>query len=147
MTPSIESLSRRSFALFCGSAGVAAALGAAMPEASELEPFQKLSAALTGFPASALDAQFAHELAAALAASGRADELERRLKAPVGECGDLDTEIIAAWYSGTLPAPSGPVVSTFRDALIWAALGFATPPGVCGAPQDWSKPPKPRLDE
>ena len=142
MKPSTHALSRRSFALYCGSATVAATFGAAVPETPESGLFQKLSAALTGFPASALDAQFAHELAAALAASGRIDELERRLRAPGGEFGDLETQIIAAWYSGILPAPSGPMVGAFRDALIWTALGFASPPGVCGAPQDWSKPPK-----
>ena len=142
MTPSATALNRRSFALFCGSASVAAALGGAVPETSELGLFQEQSAALTGFPASALDAQFAHELATALAAGGRIGELERRLRAPGSEFGDLETEIIAAWYSGILPTPSGPMVGTFRDALIWAALGFATPPGVCAAPQDWSKPPE-----
>lgn len=141
MTPSIESLSRWSFAIFCGSASMAAALGASMPQAPELEPFQKLSAELTGLPASMLDAQFARDLAEALAVGGRSDELERRLTAPGSEFGDLETEIIAAWYSGVLPTPSGPMVGAFRDALIWAALGFARPPGVCGAPQDWSKPP------
>lgn len=142
MTPSIESLSRRSFAIFCGSASVAAALGASMPQAPELEPFQKLSAELTGFPTSALDARFARDLAEALVAGGRRDELERRLEAPGSEFDDLETEIIAAWYSGILPAPSRAVVGTFQGALIWAALGFAMPPGVCGAPQDWSKPPQ-----
>lgn len=144
MRQSIEPLSRRSFALFCGSASVAAALGASMPRGPELYPLQKLSAELTGFPASALDAQFARNLAEALTVGGRRDELERRLEAPGSELGDLETEIIAAWYSGVLPTPSGSMVGTFREALIWAALGFAMPPGICGAPQDWSKPP---LDE
>ena len=102
----------------------------------------ELFAELTGFPASALDAPFAQQLAAALAAVGRIDELERRLRAPGDEFASLETEIIAAWYSGQLPAPSGPMVGTFRNALIWAALGFATAPGVCGAPEDWSKPPQ-----
>ena len=142
MEPSTHALSRRSFALYCGSATVAAAFGATVPETPESGLFQKLSAALTGLPAAALDAQFAQELAATLAAGGRIGELERRLRAPGSEFGDLETEIIAAWYSGILPTPSGPMVGTFRDALIWAALGFATPPGVCAAPQDWSKPPE-----
>ena len=142
MKPATHALSRRSFALLCGSATAAVAFGAPGPETPKSEPFQQLSAELTSFPTSALDAQFAHELAAALAADGRIDELERRLRAPGSEFGDLETEIIAAWYSGVLPTPSGPMVGAFRDALIWAALGFATPPGVCGAPQDWSKPPQ-----
>ena len=142
MKPPTHALSRRSFALLCGSATAAAAFSAPVPETPESGLFQKLSAALTGFPASALDAHLGHELATALAASGRIDELELRLKAPGSEFGGLETEIIAAWYSGVLPTPSGPMVGTFRDALIWAALGFATPPGVCGVPQDWSKPPE-----
>lgn len=112
-----------------------------MPQSPELGPFLKLSAELTGLPASALDAQFAHRLVEALAAGGRSGELGRRLKAPGSEFAALETEIIAAWYSGVLPAPSGAVVGTFQGALIWAALGFGRPPGVCGAPQDWSKPP------
>ena len=145
MKRSMDFPSRRSFALFCGSAAVAAALGAAAPESPELERLLKLSAALTGFPASAFDAQFAVRLAAALAANGRADELARWLNAPGGEFDELETEIIAAWHSGVLPAPAGPMVGAFRDALVWAALGFATPPGVCAAPQDWSKPPQARV--
>ena len=142
MTPSIEPLSRRSFALFCGSASVAAATGASLPGIPEVGPFRRLSAELTGLPTSALDARFARDLAEALAAGGRRAELERRLEAPGSEFEDLETEIIAAWYSGVLPIPSGPMVGTFRDALIWAALGFTRPPGVCGTPQDWSKPPQ-----
>ena len=147
MKPSAHALSRRSFALLCGSATAAAAFGAAVPETPELGLFKKLSGALTGFPASALDARFARDLAEALAAGGRRAELERRLEAPGGEFEGLETEIIAAWYSGVLPTPSGPMVGTFRDALIWAALGFAMPPGVCGAPQDWSKPPQAPFDQ
>ena len=142
MKRSMDSLSRRSFALFCGSATVAVALGAAAPETPELERLLKLSAALTGFPPSALDAQFAVRLAAALTANGRAAELEGWLNAPDGKFEELETEMIAAWYSGVLPAPSGPVVGNFQDALAWTALGFVTPPGVCAAPQDWSKPPQ-----
>ena len=142
MKRSTDSLSRRSFALLCGCAAAAAALGAAVPETPQLERLVKLSAALTGFPASALDARFAAQLAAALAANGRASELERWLNGPDGEFEELETEIIAAWYSGVLPTSAGPTVGAFREALVWAALGFATPPGVCAAPWDWSKPPQ-----
>ena len=142
MTQSVShALNRRSFTLFCGSAGVAAAFGAALPKSSELEPFRKLSAELTGFPVSALDPQLSARLLQALVAGGCRKELKRRVLAPGPEFGGLETEIIAAWYSGVTPAPSGPVVGTFQAALIWPALGFATPPGVCSAPQDWSKPP------
>ena len=139
--PVRHALSRRSFTLFCGSVSVAAALGAAMPESPQLEPFRKLSAALTGFPVAALDPRIAARLLRGLVEAGRGKELTRRLRGPGDEFSVLETEIIAAWYSGVLPAPSRPVVGSFQGALIWAALGFATPPGVCGAPQDWSKPP------
>ena len=126
MTQSIDSLSRRSFAFLCSSASVAAAFGGSPPDTPEPGPLQNLFAELTGFPASALDAQFALELAEALATGGRADELQRRLRASDGDFDDLETEIIAAWYSGDLPAPNGPapngpVVGTFQGALIWTA--------------------------
>ena len=135
------SFNRRSFTLFCGSAGVAAALGASLSETPELGPFRKLCAELTGFPPSALDPQLTARLLQTLVEEGRGPELTSRLQAPSPEFADLEAEIIAAWYSGVLPAPSGPVVGTFQGALIWAALGFATPLGVCGAPQDWTNPP------
>ena len=119
-----------------------AAFRASRPKTPELGPFQKLSAELTGFPASALDAQFAHGLMKSLADRGLTRELNRRLKAPDGEFGNLEAQIISAWYSGVLPTPSGPMIGTVRDALVWAALGFATVPGDCGTPGDWSKPPQ-----
>ena len=137
----MDSLNRRSFSLLCGSASVAAAFGAALPDPPELGAFRKLCAELTGFPVSALDPRMAAQLLQALIEAGRGGELKRRLQGPSGDFADLETEIIAAWYSGVVPAPSGPVVGTFQGALIWSALGFAGPPGVCGVPQDWSKPP------
>lgn len=140
MNQPTSKLTRRSFAAACGSAS-AAALGAWPSTGINVNEFRELSAELTGFPASALDVQFAAELAEALAAVGLGDELKRRLKASGGAFHDLETEIIAAWYSGVLPTPSGPVVGTFQGALIWPALVFAAPPGLCRTPQSWSEPP------
>ena len=146
--PARHALNRRSFTLFCGSVSVAVAFGASLSEAPELEPFRKLSADLTGFPIAALDPQSSAQLLQALVEVGRGEELKSRLQAPGSGFSGLETEIIAAWYSGVLPAPLTRAMDApgegrllTQGALIWAALGFAGPPGVCGAPQDWSKPP------
>ncbi len=128
--------------------------GATVLDGARMDRFIAVSAGLTGVPASALDPVMAERLMTALAAMGRGDELARLL-AEESETADdgISGDLIVAWYSGIHPAlaadPSGggtPVpaelVGTYAEALIWTALDFARPQGVCGgAPGHWSQPP------
>ena len=40
--------------------------------------------------------------------------------------------IVAAWYSGVGPAADGFALVTFERALVWGAIAFTKPFGVCG---------------
>lgn len=126
-------------------------MAAPLPRTSTVEAFKGLSARLTGFPAAALDSGFASALWRDLVAAGHEPALAALVAAPelalngeygeCGGCGAVAVEIIAAWYSGTLPDASGPVAATLHEALIWRTLWFARPPSVC-APR-WQAPPGP----
>ncbi len=146
-------LNRRTFATFCGAAPSIAAMAASSPQAGVLEAFRELSARLTGFPASALDSGFAAALWRDLSETsdvGRQSALKTLLARPnangaddeCADCGAVEVEIIAAWYSGILPHTDGPVVATLHDGLIWRTAWFARPPSVC-APL-WEQPPAAR---
>ena len=90
----------------------------------------------------------------ALVATGRGAELARLL-AEGAEIDDegLSRDLVVAWYSGIHPVQPGDprdgfararteVVATYVDALIWEALDFTHPLGVCsGVPGHWSLPP------
>ena len=128
--------------------------GATVLDGARTDRFIAVSAGLTGVPASALDPVMAERLMAAFAAAGRGDELARLLAAETDTADNgLSGDLIVAWYSGIHPvraADSGegsaPVraelVGTYDEALIWTALDFARPQGVCGgAPGHWSQPP------
>ena len=131
-------MTRRAFATFCGAAFGTAAVAA--PQAVPVEPFVELSARLTGFRADTLDRRFAIALAQALAAAGHQSALEALLADDeCAGCSATEIDIISAWYSGVLPEPSGAVVGTLHEALIWQAVPFATPPSIC-AP-GWEEPP------
>ena len=104
--------------------------------------FLDLSARLTGFPATALDARFADSLLRALVESGHGTALDSLLQdANSADFRELEAAIIGAWYSGLLPAASGPVVATLNGALVWAAADFAAPPGVCAGHGSWGRAP------
>ena len=139
-------VTRRAFAAFCGLvAGAVVAVPSEMAKERRADDaFRGLSARLTGFSASALDAWFAGTLRRDLLAHGHAkaiDTLAETAAPTAPETADLEAEIISAWYSGVLPAARGPVVGTLHGALVWAAASFATAPGMCHA-GDWSVAPE-----
>ena len=131
-------LSRRSLAALCGAAPALAAL-ATVPTTESLDAFVALSSRLTGFAPRELDRSFATHLLLALI--DRGDDLAA-LRAGDDDA-ELAADVIAAWYSGILPAARQPIVATFHDALIWQALHFAKPPSVCGTAGAWASRPPP----
>ncbi len=58
--------------------------------------------------------------------------------------GTLADEIVAAWYSGSYATSAGLAAFNLTDALVWDALDFTKPPGLCGgATGYWAAPPQP----
>ena len=103
--------------------------------------FLALSARLTGFPLSALNADVGAMLLASLKASGRL-KVSDSLTANANLSSALRAEIISAWYGGVSQTPAGEVVVTHSDALVWRSADFLHPPGQCGgAFGHWSVPP------
>ena len=139
MAPPGSALTRRAFAALSCAAPALAAVGAKTPDAPEVQAFVALGGELTGFPAASLDAGFAAGLLAALHASGRGAELTALLGG--ASVPPLEEDIISAWYTGTLPLPTGPVVAVVRGALVWQAANFALPRGICAGVGSWSRPP------
>lgn len=115
--------------------------------------FAQLAAALTGFPAPAPDiaARMAKAFAtparrAQLAALGRmvattpAADLDAALQS--SGLGTLANDLTAAWFSGVVNGAKGPQVVLYTDALVWTAMTFSKPMGVCGGALGyWSTPP------
>ncbi len=136
-------LTRRGFAVGCASILALGLAGGPAGSADRLARFRSLSARLTGFPEEAVDRELALGLMEGLAAAGDRAGLDRLLSGTGGDAeGELARRIAVAWYSGIHPAAGGPAVRTFHDALVWRALDFTKPPGVCSAaPGDWSVPP------
>ena len=133
-------LTRRRFAALAGV--LPAAVSAPARDAADVDAFRRFSAALTGFPAAGLDVEFARNLLQALKHSGRAAAVDALIRGEdIRDRASLETEIVSAWYSGLLPSETGPVVATVRDALVWRALGFASPPGACATAASWGEPP------
>ncbi|MFX0543289.1 sugar dehydrogenase complex small subunit [Roseovarius sp. S4756] len=48
------------------------------------------------------------------------------------EAGDLANAVVASWYSGVSPDPGETEVATYTEALMWDAMDFTKPQGVCG---------------
>lgn len=141
MTCSAPRLTRRSFAAFSCGAPALAAVAAAVPraDAEEVAAFVRVSARLTGFAADELDTDFAAELLAALSASGPPPQMAALLQGAPAPA--LEEDVIAAWYTGVLPLPSGPVVAALRTALVWQAADFALPRGICAGAGSWREAP------
>ena len=116
--------------------------------------FAAVSAALTGYPA--VDAALAKRMQTAFATPARRAALGQlarlaastpaaELNAAIRDKG-LDTianELVAAWYSGVVSTPKGAKVVAYTDAMMWTAMSYTKPMGVCGGPFGyWAKPPQ-----
>ena len=123
------------------------------PSAGTIASFAAMSATLTGYPAgdpgdpakmlaafatparraalSRLQAVVARVPAAGLDAALRAQGLET-----------LANDVVAAWYSGIVTQGSQQKVVLYADALMWSAMSFTKPMGVCGGITGyWTDPP------
>lgn len=149
-------LTRRGFVQRCLLSAVALRLAgcAAVPIAARTDRLIYIGAELTGVPATAIDPAMAGHLMRAFLAAGRGAEFARLLAEEAEITDDaLTRDLIVALYSGIHPVQPGDpdngitrarteVVATYVDALIWQALDFARPQGVCsGIPGHWSLPP------
>jgi hypothetical protein len=119
-----------------GPSGFPAALFAAAPVT--LAQFMALSLKLT--EAADLDAGIGEKFLVGFLASGQGEGLAR-LVAGGGEP-ELESAIVAAWYSGVYDTGQGKAVAGFEQALLWNAMTFTKPPSDCGGETGyWSKPP------
>jgi hypothetical protein len=105
--------------------------------------FAALSSTLTGYPVT--DAAVSSRMFAAFDVPQKRSALVRlaRLLADTQEAnidaairanglGPIAAELVAAWYSGIVKTSSGEKVVAYTDAMMWKAMTFAKPMGVCG---------------
>ena len=117
---------------------------AAQAASRELTAFLALSAALTG--RTALDRKAGARLLQLTRRRVGEDALSRLLRFP-GSAGEparglLENQIVADWYSGATMAGGSLVIFDPAGALMWQALDFTKPAGVCGGSTGhWSAPP------
>ena len=146
---SIPALARRDFLLSLvaaiaasGAAGFPARLYAA--SSISVEQFAALSKTLT--QAASLDPDVARTLLGAFIATGHEADLAALIADPASAAGKnapTARAIVGAWYSGVCNAANGQQVATFDQALMWNAMTYTKPFGVCGGDTGyWSEPPK-----
>lgn len=128
---------------------------AATPPSDALERFTALSSALTGITvddaiasAEVLDAFATPERRAAvqaladLVAATPADALDAAIAAR--KLDGVANEIVSIWYSGVAGSGDAQEVVLYLNALVWNAMTFAKPMGVCGGPTGyWALAPLP----
>ncbi len=138
-------ISRRDVLL--AGAATAAALGvpgalAQSPAAPSVAEFLALSEKLTG--TASLDPAVAKTLLDGLVATGQGAplaELVRLGGATTAADTRLENTIIGAWYSGLYATDKGQGVASFKGALVWSALTFTKPWGLCGGDTGyWAEP-------
>jgi hypothetical protein len=135
-------------------AGPVGAAAESAVAAVPVEQFATLSAKLTGYPPG--DPTVAATLLAALATPSRSASL-KQLAALVSVTPDaqLDSalraqgldaianELVAAWYSGVVKNGDSEQLVLYTDALVWSAMTFSKPMGLCGGAFGyWSSPPQ-----
>jgi hypothetical protein len=125
-----------------GTAGFPASLFAA--SSIRVDQFVALSKTLT--QAASLDADVARTLLGAFIATGHEVDLAALIADPssgAAKNATLANAIVAAWYSGVCNTANGQAVATFDGALMWNAMTFTKPFGICGGDTGyWSDAPK-----
>lgn len=138
-------LTRR--ALLATSGAAALAMAAGLPASAQapvtVAQFLALSSKLTGKPG--LDPGIAKKLLDGFVATGKGADLA----ALVGTGGNatvktrpLANAVVANWYCGVYDTAGGQAVAGFDTALMWDAMRFTKPFGVCGGDAGyWANPP------
>lgn len=125
-----------------GAAGFPSSLYAA--SGISVEQFTNLSKTLT--QAASLDPDVARTLLGAFIATGHEADLSALIADPASATGKNATvakAVVAAWYSGVCNTATGQAVATYDQALMWSAMSFTKPMGICGGDTGyWSEPPK-----
>jgi len=130
---------RRTLLQTLAALGASALAPGALAQAPDAAAFARMTAALTGYPQP--DPATAAKVMRAFATPQRASSL-RALIALVAStpASDLNAaiakrkldkianDLVAAWYSGMV---DGKVV-LYTDALVWAAMAYSKPMGICG---------------
>jgi len=136
--------SRREFLLTGLAAAIAAAGASGFPPALfaaaavTLPQFMALSMRLT--ETADLDAEVGEKFLGGFLASGQSAGLAA-LVAGASDS-ELESAIVAAWYSGLYDTGQGKAVAGFEQALLWKALTYTKPPSDCGGEMGyWSQPP------
>lgn len=115
--------------------------------------FAALGAALTGYPAP--DAATVARVQRAFATPARSKALASLAQiVATTSPADLDhvlaarglatiaNELVATWYSGTVPGASSGQVVLYANAFMWSAMTWTKPMGVCGGVTGyWADPP------
>ncbi|MPZ38504.1 MAG: hypothetical protein GEU95_10610 [Rhizobiales bacterium] len=97
-----------------------------------IDQFRAISARLTEKAISDLEPTMAGKLLDGIVSTGREPGLRLLLDNPQVTTGPLAEDIVAGWYSGIYYNQAGPQVGSFTGALVWNALDFTKPFGVCG---------------
>ena len=130
---------RRTLLQALAALGASALAPGALAQTADAGAFARASVALTGYPAP--DPATAAKVMRAFATPQRASSL-RALIALVAStpASELDAaiagrkldkianDLVAAWYSGMV---DGKVV-LYTDALVWTAMAYSKPMGICG---------------
>lgn len=142
----MSTISRRSLILGGASAAtlaVAVPLPGTAREPIGVEQFRALSARLTGASLTDLDATIAGKVLDGFMSMGRGPGLADLAAGAALNTGALAEDVIAAWYSGRFDTSAGPAAFDLTYALLWDALDFTKPPGLCGGdPGYWADAPQ-----
>lgn len=102
--------------------------------------FLALSQQLTGVQN--MDPAVAKTLLGGLLATGKGSALSALMAGSTApDARELGDAIVGAWYSGVYDTGRGQAVATFDRALVWQALSFTKPWGLCGGDTGyWADP-------
>jgi hypothetical protein len=141
----VQRISRRGVILGGASAAALAVglpLRSATQETITVDQFRALSARLTGAGMTDLDAAPAGKLLDGFISMGRGADLAALAADPGISAGAVADDIVAAWYSGLYTTSTGLATLDLTKALLWHALDFTKPPGLCGGPTGyWADAP------
>lgn len=132
---------------------VAPALAQGAPTLTATQ-FGALSAVLTGYPAA--DAATNAKMLRAFATPARRAQLDALAKVVADtpaagldaaisaqKLDGIANDLVGAWYSGIVTNGKTQSLVLYTGALVWTAMTYSKPMGVCGGPTGyWANPPQ-----